>query len=157
VDPQFHTIPEYFEPGLTRPAGPARAKPAHELYWAGVDRDLEARENFYGPSPARKLRSDMSSEMVMGRIFSARKNRNFFRPGPINAQVYSTPSLSESRSDTSQDEDEGAERWTSGEIYHASVFVAHRTPPAPAGEAGHVWLEDVLFYVHEILFAWSTK
>jgi hypothetical protein len=32
---------------------PARARPAHELYWAGVGRDLEAREIFFGPSPAR--------------------------------------------------------------------------------------------------------
>jgi hypothetical protein len=35
-----------------------------------------------GPSPVRKLRPDASSEMGMGRIFSARNNRNFFQPGP---------------------------------------------------------------------------
>jgi hypothetical protein len=31
-----------------------------------------------GLSPARKLRPDASSGMVMGRIFSTRNNRNFF-------------------------------------------------------------------------------
>jgi hypothetical protein len=46
-------IPKHFEPGPTRPAGPARARPAHESYWTGVGRDLEAREIFFGPSPAR--------------------------------------------------------------------------------------------------------
>jgi hypothetical protein len=46
-------IPEHLEPGPTRPAGPARNRPAHESYWTGVDRDLEAREIFFGPSPAR--------------------------------------------------------------------------------------------------------
>jgi hypothetical protein len=46
-------IPEHFEPGPTGPAGPARARPAHEPYWMGVGRDLEAREIFFGPSPAR--------------------------------------------------------------------------------------------------------
>jgi hypothetical protein len=34
-------------------ARPGRARPAHEPYWMGVGRDLEARENFFGPSPAR--------------------------------------------------------------------------------------------------------
>jgi hypothetical protein len=34
-------------PGLTH------ARPAHEHYWTGVGRDLEAREIFFGPSPAR--------------------------------------------------------------------------------------------------------
>jgi hypothetical protein len=33
-----------------------------------------------GPSPARKLRLDVSSWMVMGRIFSARNNIIFFNP-----------------------------------------------------------------------------
>jgi hypothetical protein len=32
------------------------------------------------PSPARKVRPDTFSGMVMGRIFSARNNRNFFDP-----------------------------------------------------------------------------
>jgi hypothetical protein len=31
----------------------ARTRPAHEPYWTGVGRDLEARENFFGPSSAR--------------------------------------------------------------------------------------------------------
>jgi hypothetical protein len=39
------------------------------------------------PRPARKLRPDLSSGMVMGRIFSARNNRNFLRPGPKNAHL----------------------------------------------------------------------
>jgi hypothetical protein len=80
---------------------PARARPAHEPYWTGVGRDLEAHEFFLAqarpemlflvvlhykirraarPNPARKARSDASSGMVMGRIFLARNNRNFFQP-----------------------------------------------------------------------------
>jgi hypothetical protein len=58
---------------------PARA--AHEPYWAGVGRVLEACENFFWPEgPTRKLRSDASNGMVIGRIFSARNNRIFFNP-----------------------------------------------------------------------------
>jgi hypothetical protein len=43
-------ILEHFEPG----PGPARARPAHEPYWTGVGRDLEARENFFWPKPGPK-------------------------------------------------------------------------------------------------------
>jgi hypothetical protein len=39
-----------------------------------------------GPSPAQKLRPGASTGMAMGRIFSARNNRNFFEPGPNPAQ-----------------------------------------------------------------------
>jgi hypothetical protein len=38
-----------------RPAGPARARPAHEPYWAGVGRDLEAREVFLARAWAEML------------------------------------------------------------------------------------------------------
>jgi hypothetical protein len=34
--------------------GPARARPAYGPYWTGVDRDLEARENFFWPEPGPK-------------------------------------------------------------------------------------------------------
>jgi hypothetical protein len=48
-------IPEHFEPGPTWPGpSPARARPAHELYWAGVGRDLEAREIFFWSEPGPK-------------------------------------------------------------------------------------------------------
>jgi hypothetical protein len=40
-------------PGPQARPGPARARPAHEPYWTGVGRDLEARKIFFGPSPAR--------------------------------------------------------------------------------------------------------
>jgi hypothetical protein len=33
--------------------GPARARSAHEPYWTVVGKDLEARENFFGPNPAQ--------------------------------------------------------------------------------------------------------
>jgi hypothetical protein len=46
-------IPEHFDPGPAWPAGPARTRPAHEPYWTGVGRDLEAATNFFGPSPAQ--------------------------------------------------------------------------------------------------------
>jgi hypothetical protein len=46
-------IPEHFDPGPAWPAGPARTRPAHEPYWTGVGRDLEARDFFFGPSLAR--------------------------------------------------------------------------------------------------------
>jgi hypothetical protein len=42
-------IPEHFEPG----PGPARARSAHEPYWTGVGRDLEARD-FFLPEPDPK-------------------------------------------------------------------------------------------------------
>jgi hypothetical protein len=41
-------IPKHFEPS------PARARPAHEPYWTGVGRDLEARENIFLPEPGPK-------------------------------------------------------------------------------------------------------
>jgi hypothetical protein len=47
-------IAEHFELGPTRPAGPTRARPAHEPYWTGMGRDLEARENFFWPEPDPK-------------------------------------------------------------------------------------------------------
>jgi hypothetical protein len=47
------SIPEHFEPGPTRPASPARTRLAHESYSTGVGRDREAREFFFGPSPAQ--------------------------------------------------------------------------------------------------------
>jgi hypothetical protein len=34
--------------------GPARVRPAHEPYWTGVGRDLEAREKFFWPEPGMK-------------------------------------------------------------------------------------------------------
>jgi hypothetical protein len=39
----------HFEPG----PGPAHAGPAHEPYWTGVGKDLEARKIFFCLSPAR--------------------------------------------------------------------------------------------------------
>jgi hypothetical protein len=89
------TIPEHFEPGPARPAGLARARPAHEPYWTGMGRDHEACEFFLarawpemlffvvikcaggppkpepGTSQNRKLRLEAPSGMVMGGIFSA--------------------------------------------------------------------------------------
>jgi hypothetical protein len=83
-------IPEHFEPGPARwpNPSPARARPAHEPYWTGVGKDLEAREFFFArarlemlflvvlhykmcgrPAQARKSRPDASSGMVMSRIF----------------------------------------------------------------------------------------
>jgi hypothetical protein len=109
-------IPEHFEPGPTRPAGPAQARPAPGpptnltgRAWAEILKPAkiflaQAQPEmlfwlFYtikcaggppkpgpGPSPARKLRPDASSGMVMGRIFSARKNRNIFQPYPNPAR-----------------------------------------------------------------------
>jgi hypothetical protein len=100
--------------------GPAHARPAHEPYSTGVGRDLEAREICFlararpemlflvvlhyqcaggppkpgpGPSPARKLRPDASSGMVIGRIFSSRNNINFFQPGPNPARTEKCPGL----------------------------------------------------------------
>jgi hypothetical protein len=47
------SIPEHFEPGpLARPR-PDLRQARHDPYWTGVGRDLEAREIFFGPSPAR--------------------------------------------------------------------------------------------------------
>jgi hypothetical protein len=46
-------IPEHFDPGPAWPAGPARTRPAHEPYWTGVGRDLEARD-FFWPEPGPK-------------------------------------------------------------------------------------------------------
>jgi hypothetical protein len=46
----------HFESDLAVPSpGLARARPAHEPYWMGVSRDLEAREKISGPSPARNV------------------------------------------------------------------------------------------------------
>jgi hypothetical protein len=47
VDKQMLAIPEHFEPGPTRPA--------HEPYWTGMGRDLEAREIFFWPEPGPKI------------------------------------------------------------------------------------------------------
>jgi hypothetical protein len=55
--PYAPAIPEHFEPGPTRPAGPARARPAPGLptnltgrAWAEI---LKLTKKFFGPSPAR--------------------------------------------------------------------------------------------------------
>jgi hypothetical protein len=48
------------------------------------------------------LRPDASSGMVMGRIFSARNNRNFFEPGPNPARPEKCSGLVESPTPRSQ-------------------------------------------------------
>jgi hypothetical protein len=81
----------------------------HEPYWTTWAKILQPA-NFFGPSqvrnvvfsyftlyntravppksgPVRKLRSDASSGMVIGRIFSARNNRKNFQPGPNPARL----------------------------------------------------------------------
>jgi hypothetical protein len=62
---------------------PSRTPSAPSLYLSILS-PARARP---APGPARKLRPDASSGMVMGRIFSTRNNRIFFQPGPKNAQV----------------------------------------------------------------------
>jgi hypothetical protein len=107
-------IPEHFEPGpRARPApGPPTnltgrewaeiLKPAKIFFWP----EPGPKCCFYlfytikcagglpkpgpGPSPTQKLRPDASSGMVMGRIFSARNNRNFFEPGPARKMLRSS-------------------------------------------------------------------
>jgi hypothetical protein len=59
-------IPEHLEPS------PARVRPAHEPYWTGVGRDLEAREIFFSPGPARNAVLVVLHYKMRGRPAQAR-------------------------------------------------------------------------------------
>jgi hypothetical protein len=59
-------IPEHFEPG------PARARPAHEPYWPGVGRDLEAREFFLSRARPEMLFLVVLHYKMRGRLAQAR-------------------------------------------------------------------------------------
>jgi hypothetical protein len=59
-------IPEHFEPG------PACTWPAHEPYWAGVGRDLEAREFFLARARPKMLFLVVLHYKMRGRPAQAR-------------------------------------------------------------------------------------